>query len=96
MVLVTYLNQLVREGIAVDEAAIRGACLRLRPVLMTATTTALGLLPSSSPMARAVRCSARWLQLWCGRPDLLNRAHPPGTPPRCIRGVSNGTRMCED
>ena len=45
MVLVTYLNQLVREGIAVDEAAIRGACLRLRPVLMTAITTALGLLP---------------------------------------------------
>ena len=45
MVLVTYLNQLVREGIAVEEAAVRGACLRLRPVLMTAITTALGLLP---------------------------------------------------
>ena len=45
MVLVTYLNQLVREGIALEEAAVRGACLRLRPVLMTAITTALGLLP---------------------------------------------------
>ncbi len=45
MVLVTYLNQLLQEGVAVDEAAVRGACLRLRPVLMTALTTALGLLP---------------------------------------------------
>ncbi|MFQ5472960.1 MAG: efflux RND transporter permease subunit, partial [Dehalococcoidia bacterium] len=45
MVLVTYFNQLVREGVAVDEASQRGACLRLRPVLMTAVTTALGLIP---------------------------------------------------
>ncbi len=45
MVLVTYLNQLHREGVPVDEASIRGACMRLRPVLMTAATTALGLIP---------------------------------------------------
>ncbi|RJX34080.1 MAG: efflux RND transporter permease subunit [Desulfurivibrio sp.] len=45
MVLVTYLNQLLRDGVPVDEASIRGACLRLRPVLMTALTTALGLIP---------------------------------------------------
>ncbi len=45
MVLVTYLNQLFREGKAIDEACIEGACLRLRPVLMTAATTALGLIP---------------------------------------------------
>ena len=45
MVLVTYLNQLVAEGRDVDEASVEGACLRLRPVLMTAATTALGLLP---------------------------------------------------
>jgi cobalt-zinc-cadmium resistance protein CzcA len=45
MVLVTYLNQLVREGISLEEASIQGACLRLRPVLMTALTTALGLIP---------------------------------------------------
>ena len=43
MVLVTYLNQLVAEGRDVDEASVEGACLRLRPVLMTAATTALGL-----------------------------------------------------
>ena len=45
MVLVTYLNQLVREGKSVDEASVEGACLRLRAVVMTAATTALGLLP---------------------------------------------------
>lgn len=45
MVLVTYLNQLVRTGASVDEASVKGAMLRLRPVLMTASTTALGLVP---------------------------------------------------
>jgi cobalt-zinc-cadmium resistance protein CzcA len=45
MVLVTYLNQLLRDGVPIDEASIKGACLRLRPVLMTALTTALGLIP---------------------------------------------------
>jgi cobalt-zinc-cadmium resistance protein CzcA len=45
MVLVTYINQLVREGMSVDDASVQGASLRLRPVLMTALTTALGLFP---------------------------------------------------
>jgi cobalt-zinc-cadmium resistance protein CzcA len=45
MVLVTYFNQLVRNGIPVNEASVQGATLRIRPVLMTAITTALGLIP---------------------------------------------------
>tara|TARA_B100000989_G_scaffold289882_1_gene262346 strand:- start:4485 stop:7580 length:3096 start_codon:yes stop_codon:yes gene_type:complete len=45
LVLVTYINELCKQGIPVDEASTQGACLRLRPVLMTAATTALGLLP---------------------------------------------------
>ena len=45
MVLLTYLKQLIRDGLSIDEASIKGACLRLRPVLMTAVTTALGLIP---------------------------------------------------
>ncbi|NOY38318.1 MAG: efflux RND transporter permease subunit [Chlorobi bacterium] len=45
MVMVTYINQLVRDGMPVDAASVKGASLRLRPVLMTALTTALGLIP---------------------------------------------------
>ncbi|MFQ5511619.1 MAG: efflux RND transporter permease subunit [Candidatus Krumholzibacteriia bacterium] len=45
IVLVTYLNQLVREGLPIDEASVRAACLRLRPVLMTASAAALGMIP---------------------------------------------------
>jgi cobalt-zinc-cadmium resistance protein CzcA len=45
MVLVTYLNQLVRDGRSYDEASVAGASLRLRAVLMTAMTTGLGLTP---------------------------------------------------
>ncbi len=45
MVLVTYLNQLLKDGVPLDEASVKGASLRLRPVLMTALTTALGLIP---------------------------------------------------
>jgi cobalt-zinc-cadmium resistance protein CzcA len=44
-VLVTYLNQLLRDGVPIDEASVRGACLRLRPVLMTAICATLGLIP---------------------------------------------------
>ena len=45
MVLVTYLNQLIRNGVPLNKASVEGALLRLRPVLMTALTTALGLIP---------------------------------------------------
>ncbi len=45
LVLVTYVNQLRREGAPMAQA-IPEACLqRMRPVLMTALTTILGLLP---------------------------------------------------
>lgn len=45
LILVTYLNQLTREGLSMSAACIKAATLRLRPVLMTAVTTAFGLLP---------------------------------------------------
>lgn len=45
IVLVTYLNQLLREGLSVDDASIKGASLRLRPVLMTALAAGLGMIP---------------------------------------------------
>jgi len=45
MVLVTYFNDLTQKGKSVEQAVKEGALLRLRPVLMTALTTILGLTP---------------------------------------------------
>ncbi len=45
IVLVTYFNQLIKEGYSIDEASIQGASMRLRPVLMTAFAAALGMIP---------------------------------------------------
>ncbi len=45
VVMVNYFNELRREGMAVDLAVMRGAVLRLRPVLITASVAALGLIP---------------------------------------------------
>ncbi|MFQ5473996.1 MAG: efflux RND transporter permease subunit, partial [Dehalococcoidia bacterium] len=45
VVMVSYFNQLVRQGLSLDEAVIQGAMLRLRPVLMTASVASLGLIP---------------------------------------------------
>ncbi|MFC1452553.1 efflux RND transporter permease subunit [Verrucomicrobiota bacterium] len=45
MVLVTYFNDLRARGRSVRDSVTEGAELRLRPVLMTALTTVLGLLP---------------------------------------------------
>ena len=39
------INELRRGGIAVDDAVLSGAALRLRPVLITASVAALGLIP---------------------------------------------------
>ncbi len=45
VVLVSYMNRLRDKGNALKVCIIEGSLLRLRPVLMTATTTILGLLP---------------------------------------------------
>lgn len=45
LVLVSYINQLRSEGSHLKEAITEACLLRLRPVLMTALTTVLGLLP---------------------------------------------------
>jgi cobalt-zinc-cadmium resistance protein CzcA len=45
MVLVAAINRLLETGLDTREASIEGAALRLRAVLMTAATTALGLMP---------------------------------------------------
>ncbi|NOT00209.1 MAG: CusA/CzcA family heavy metal efflux RND transporter [Phycisphaerales bacterium] len=45
LVMVTFINQLRREGIPRDEAIHNGALTRLRPVLMTALVASFGFVP---------------------------------------------------
>jgi multidrug efflux pump len=45
IVLVDYTNRLRQRGIHTKEAIIAAGCTRLRPVMLTAVTTILGLLP---------------------------------------------------
>ncbi len=45
VVMVNAINQQREEGVPVQDAVINGALSRLRPVLMTALTSALGLIP---------------------------------------------------
>jgi cobalt-zinc-cadmium resistance protein CzcA len=45
VVLVSYINDLRRQGRSVEEAVYEGTVMRLRPVLMTAAVAILGLLP---------------------------------------------------
>jgi len=45
LILISRFEYLKREGLSLREAIITGSLSRLRPVLMTTITTALGLLP---------------------------------------------------
>ncbi len=65
IILIDYMNQLRRQsGYAVRDAVVTGGTRRLRPILMTTTTTVLGLIPMAlgigegselqAPLARVV------------------------------------------
>jgi len=45
IILIDTYNQMRQSGLAAYEAALETGCLRLRPVLLTAVTTVLGLMP---------------------------------------------------
>jgi cobalt-zinc-cadmium resistance protein CzcA len=45
VVLVSYIRKLRKEGLSQTEAVLQGTRLRFRPVMMTATVAALGLVP---------------------------------------------------
>ena len=49
IVLVDYINRLRQRGMSRDEAIVAGGRHRLRPILMTAVTTILGLSPMVAP-----------------------------------------------
>ena len=45
VVYISYVNELRRDGVSLEEAIRHAAILRLRPIMMTALVAALGLLP---------------------------------------------------
>ena len=49
IVLIDHINHLRREGLSRDEAIVLGGTHRVRPILMTAVTTILGLSPMVAP-----------------------------------------------
>ena len=64
IVLIDYINLLRKQDMPLKQAIVRGATVRLKPILMTTLTTVLGLLPMAlgfgmgaemrAPMARAI------------------------------------------
>jgi cobalt-zinc-cadmium resistance protein CzcA len=46
--MVEYINQRRARGHAIENAAVEGAVLRLRPIMMTALVATLGLLPAAT------------------------------------------------
>jgi heavy metal efflux system protein len=47
VIMLEYINQLRARGYDVEEAAVEGAVLRLRPIMMTMLVATLGLLPAA-------------------------------------------------
>src|SRR5207237_7655017 len=47
VLLISYFNQLRAAGLPVRESVLRGAELRVRPMVITSLTAALGLLPAA-------------------------------------------------
>jgi multidrug efflux pump subunit AcrB len=61
VLIVDFANLRLREGAAPLDAAVEAACIRMRPILMTAIAAMLGLVPTAikageanMPLARAV------------------------------------------
>jgi len=58
IVMIDFINQLRRKGTALEEAVKQAARLRLRPILMTTTTTCLALIPMAVGAGRGAEMQA--------------------------------------
>jgi heavy metal efflux system protein len=47
VIMLEYINQLRARGYSIQDAAVEGAVLRLRPIMMTMLVATLGLLPAA-------------------------------------------------
>jgi cobalt-zinc-cadmium resistance protein CzcA len=48
VIMIEYINQLRARGYSIQDAAVEGAVLRLRPIIMTMLVATLGLLPAAT------------------------------------------------
>jgi len=58
IVLVDYINQLKRKGVEKKEAILQACSVRLRPVLITAFTTVLGMMPMALSVSEGAEMRA--------------------------------------
>ena len=47
VIMIEYINHLRAQGYSIEDAAVEGAILRLRPIMMTMLVATLGLLPAA-------------------------------------------------
>lgn len=69
IVLIDFANQLRERGMPLKEAAVMAGMVRLRPVLLTASTTVLGLLPLVAGISldfvnRSIVVGGRSVEMW--------------------------------
>ena len=76
VVLVNYIVELRQQGSTINDAVFDGAMTRLRPVLMTALTTGLGLLPRAISTGTGAEGPATGCHRRYRRPDHLDATHP--------------------
>ena len=106
LVMVTFINQLrAARARALDEAIVRGALTRLRPVLMTALVASLGFVPMALATGTGAEVQKPLATVVIGglvSSTLLTLRRAAGAvpdlrgPPRAIRAIAGGvlTRRC--
>ena len=81
VIMLEYINQLRVQGHSIEDAAIAGAVLRLRPIMMTMLVATLGLTPGRDVswhrlrLPTAVRHRHRRRSCWCSRHQCLSASH---------------------
>jgi len=58
VIMLEYINQLRVRGHTIEDAAVDGAVLRLRPIMMTMLVATLGLLPAA--VSRGIGSDSQW------------------------------------
>ncbi len=64
LLMISYFNQLRGQGIPLNDAIMQGAEKRVRPVMMTALTAILGLLPAALSTRIGAQTQQPWRSSW--------------------------------